>query len=197
MSFQHAVRNIVEKYAAFTKPIDKAKFDYYEEQIDKENDALSDDITRFLYGHLICKAWPAITLDEYNDVFKENELIAWVLAFGRVIDHFEVSVYLIDKFKSLAEFNENIIQENIVKLNSVPAIIKGGEHCGIAQSSTHGLPVKIKLHDAEVSTHNSFLEFVWRYSKVKVPKLAGDFYLDFIPQNANYVIESLYSAKAI
>ncbi|KIE05467.1 Uncharacterized protein NF27_DP00110 [Candidatus Jidaibacter acanthamoeba] len=191
------VRHIVEKYAALIKPLEMEKFEYYKEQIDKNNEALIPEITGFLYNHLIDKERPKLTSKEYETVFKENELIAWVLAFGRVVNHFGVSIHLDNKASNLTEFNDNVLKSNIITLNATSNYIKGGEYCGIAQSSTNGLPIKIRLKDKEITTHNSFLEFVWRYSNLDKPTLAKDYYCNFIPQNANHVIESLYIKKTV
>jgi len=94
--------------------------------------------------------------------------------------------------KSLKEFNSHVQNNYNTVMNKEGGLIKGGAKCGIEQSSTMGKVVEVKLEDGVVKTNDSFLEFVWRYPVKSSPKVMKDYYMDFIPVNADKVIESLF-----
>ena len=58
---------------------------------------------------------------EYEIAKKENELVAWVLIFGKKINHFGISVHLLNGFNNLEEFNDSLIKNAITDFNKLTA----------------------------------------------------------------------------
>jgi len=123
-------------------------------------------------------------------------LLAWVLIFGRKPNHFTISTHLLKPtFNSISEFLELFLLKLPLPLNE-NGLIHGGALQGIAQCSTRAEMTSIKLSDGTIELPNQFVEFVWRYPKnfVLRPTLWSDYYTDFLPQQANQVIKSVYLA---
>src|SRR5262249_44381383 len=109
--------------------------------------------------------WPLPMIKEFNTVKEFNELLAWVLIFGRRPNHFTLSIHLLPQFANLNVFLAFISQETAFDLNQDGGIVKGGGKTGIAQGSTMGTWQKIKLQDGEITIRSDFVEFVWRYPR--------------------------------
>lgn len=174
------VRNIVEKYGSYQKKFDLDKFN----ALMSKN--LAHEAIEFIFSYLEYKSWPLITKKEYKLVEKENPLLAWVLMFGRTVNHFGVDVQFSAKYNGLSEFHEDAAKI----LDYGIGMIKGSKEIGIEQSSSLGKI--IHLDDIDVLTRGPFLEFVWRHPIKDNPILWGDYYRGFIPDNANKIIESVY-----
>lgn len=173
---------ILEKYARYQKPINQKDFSHY---LASQN---YRQISLFLFNLLNNRPWPIPTVHDYYSVLEENELAAWVLAFGRTINHFGMAVHLTQNIRSL-EHLHSLLPPNL-KLNTYGGTIKGGPQLGITQSSTLGPKIKLQLEDGFVPIRSSFIEFVWRYKKASSSD--HNYYDGFIGANANQVIESLY-----
>lgn len=139
--------------------------------------------------------WPLPTVKEFNTVREFNELLAWVLVFGRRPNHFTLSIHLLDHFTDLEDFHRFIETDTKLALNQEGGVIKGGKNSGIAQGSTSGISQTVHLADGEIAIPMGFIEFVWRYPKNPGNKDTakwGDYFTDFIAKHADRVIESLY-----
>jgi len=173
------VRRIIEKYANQSKPPPLA---------DLQNPAL------FLH-YFSGRDWPLPTISEFKTVQEYNELLAWVLVFGRKPNHFTLSVHLMDHFADLDAFHQFIENTLSLTLNTDGGAIKGGKSCGIQQGSTSGIISQIKLADGNIHIPTGFVEFVWRHphtSSQQNPTRWGDFFTGFVANNANKVIQSLF-----
>lgn len=161
------------------------------QQHDKEAyQALFNMITTYLNG----RDWPPPTKAEFHLVREFNELLSWVLVFGRRLNHFTLSVHLMPEFSSLDDFHTFIREDVQLQLNHEGGIIKGGPHTGIAQGSTVGTPQTITLADGCVELPTGFVEFVWRFparTDITQPHYWNDYFTGFVAQHANHVIESL------
>jgi len=179
------IRSIIEKYAAQTKPSPL-------HAITQLNDP--QQIASLICAYLNTgRDWPLPTVKDFLTVYEFNELLAWVLVFGRKPNHFTISVHLLPDYNDLAEFNTFIEQELGLPLNRDGGLIKGQKESGIAQSSTKGILRTVPLADGEVQLPTEFTEFVWRYpASSTAPTLWQDYFTGFIAQHADYVIESLY-----
>jgi len=156
-------------------------------ELNQPENALSQ-VINYLSG----RDWPLPTVKEYLTVREFNELLAWVLVFGRRPNHFTLSIHLCDQFKSLNDFNHYIEQDLKIKLNEEGGIVKGSHQSGISQSSTTGEQQTVKLADGSVNIPTGFVEFVWRFSQKPVQKFWNDYFTGFVAQHADNVIESLY-----
>jgi len=151
--------------------------------------------TQLILNYFAGRDWALPTVRDFHAVREFNELLAWVLIFGRRPNHFTLSIHLLDHFADLNTFNRFIEKEVKLPLNQEGGELKGGISAGIAQSSTLGQLQSIQLADGNIEIPLGFIEFVWRYphrENLNTPKLWGDYFTGFIPQHANRVIESLY-----
>lgn len=163
----------------------------------EEEEAAASTAIRLVSKYLKGRDWPAPTIEEFKTVQAFNELLAWVLVFGRRPNHFTLSVHLLNTFQNLEAFHDFIENDVRLNLNYDGGVIKGGKHTGISQGSTTGIAKEVQLADGKVAIPTGFVEFVWRYptnENVK-PSNWQDYYTDFIAQHANHVIESLYSQE--
>jgi len=180
------VRGIIEKYAALTAPA--PTFDA----------ASSEDLPLLLY-YFNGRDWPLPTKEEYERVNAFNPLLAWVLIFGRRPNHFTLSLHLLDEFTDLKHFNAFLTDTLHLQLNTEGGTVKGTPEKGILQSSTLGVTKKISLVGGDIFIPSHFIEFVWRFPKASVanPQLWQDYFNDFIAEQADYVIESLYNDEVV
>lgn len=185
-------QEIINKYASQTAPFD---FEYLDRLLSKQTEENQLKAAEFIFSYLKQRPWNLPTVDEFNSVSDENQLIAWVLALGRKVNHFGVNISLLGEFQSLAEFNRKIASENGFLLNNQNGEIKGNKAVMLQQSSSIGQEITVQLKDGEIKLHDSFLEFVWRFSNKSSPKLFGDYYMNFIPEHADNIIESLYTIE--
>lgn len=190
-----AIRKIIEKYSSQAAPspvrdIHKLSGRAYLGDMDA-----AKQIAHILSHYFSGRDWPLPTVNEFNTVKEFNELLAWVLVFGRRPNHFTLSVHLMPGFLDLAEFHRFIEDDVQLKLNREGGVMKGGAATGIAQGSTTGITEKVKLADGDVELPTGFVEFVWRYPQdpsCTKPVLWDEYFTGFIAQHANRVIESLY-----
>lgn len=189
------IRKIVEKYSQKSTPAPLEKINYLAKRVKQDNDAdaaqqLSDLVLNYLAG----RDWPLPTCQEFYSVQKFNELIAWVLIFGRRANHFTLALHHLPQFSDMNEFNQFIENELQLKLNDEGGKIKGGMLAKLAQSSTIDTLQIIQLSDGTIELPTGFVEFVWRYPHdvSRQPILWNDYFTSFIAQHANHVIESLY-----
>lgn len=189
------VRAIISKYSAQAKPAPvnemRALASQAENSVEASN-RLIDIVTDYFTG----RDWPLPTIAEFNCVQKFNELIAWVLIYGRRPNHFTVSVHLLNHFSDLPAFNAFVEQDARLALNHEGGVIKGSVETGIAQGSTVGITETVQMADGSIDLPTGFVEFVWRYPVAKhltKPERWEDFFTGFVAQYANHVIESLYT----
>lgn len=186
------VRNIICKYSDQAKPAPIAEMTRLLQQSDENHARIS--ILNLLTDYFTGRDWPLPTLAEFHTVRDFNELLAWVLVFGRKPNHFTYSIHLMPEFNNLIEFHHFV--ENVVglPLNQDGGVIKGGRAQGIEQGSTAGTPEQIQLADGTAELPLGFVEFVWRYSEKAQPLLWNDYFTGFVANHANRVIQSLYTA---
>jgi hypothetical protein len=188
-------RNIVDKYAKYYPNIN---FSYLEKAV--ASNEMEQEVVQYLFNHMNCRFWPLPTYKEYMSLKEENELMAWVLLFGRVVNHFGVCIYTTGEYDSLADFNDKARRLYNIGLNNVEGEIKGSKKIGLEQSSSVGSVTYFDLDGGTVEVNDAFLEFVWRHP-VKdcntTPKIFDDFYQDFLPSNANNIVESVYEKQLI
>lgn len=151
-------------------------------------------LLNLLQNYFSGRDWPLPTLQEFHTVREFNELLAWVLVFGRKPNHFTYSIHLMPEFNSLSAFHDFVENQAGLPLNQDGGVIKGGRAQGIEQGSTAGTPEKVQLADGCAELPTGFVEFVWRFSDKQTPVLWDDYFTGFIATHANRVIQSLYTA---
>lgn len=188
-----AVQDIVNHYTRDIMPLNYQELETLIERIAHGHMDAMEAIVHMLFEYLTYRTWGMPTLDEYEVVRRENELLAWVLVFGRTINHYGISVYATGEHLNLQHFINSMVQGRRVKLNKIGGLIKGSPVLGIEQAATQGADVHLALQDGALQLPGPFIEFVWRYPVQENPMLWKDYYTDFIPANAGDIIESIYT----
>lgn len=187
------IRHIIEHYSHQATPF---PFEHASELINKATQGCEEaqaQVMHVVTHYLSGRDWPLPTMDEFSRVREFNELLAWVLVFGRQPNHFTLSIHLLGQFNDLAHFHDFITETVKLPLNEEGGAIKGTPDCGIVQGSTVGIPEQIPLADGSITLPTGFIEFVWRYPHSdSQPVYWRDYFTDFIAHHANHVIESLY-----
>lgn len=193
--FPSEIRRIVEKYTPSIRPAPIDAVKRLVNDVTHGDTRAATQLINLFIAYLAGREWPLPTVHDFRTVQEFNELIAWVLVFGRRPNHFTVSVHHLSAFKSIVEFHDFIEHELGLEMNHEGGKIKGGVETGISQGSTAGLQQTITLIDGDVQLPTGFVEFIWRYPQEKAcqnPLLWDDYFTGFIPQYADRVIESLY-----
>lgn len=192
------IRHIITQYAEQATPfpfaetetlLNQAMSEVTTERTTEATTQLHQIFTHYLAG----RNWPLPTITEFKTVQQYNELLAWVLVFGRQPNHFTISTHLLTHYKNLDDFLTLIREELHLELNSEGGIIKGTKAQGLEQASTTGVRQTIALQDGAVSLPNGFIEFIWRFAQRQPAICCDDYFTGFIAANANRVIESLYT----
>ena len=188
------VRQIIEKYTShIPAPAINHLFDHSELDADR----LVTELVNYFAG----RCWPLPTVAEYETVKAHNELLAWVLVYGRKPNHFTLSIHhLTHLFSNLSEFIHLLQREMGLALNQDGGVVKGSREVGIEQGSTLGVIKKVDLADGTVFIPTGFVEFVWRYPSLTnhdetKPMYWNDYFTGFIAKQADNVIRSLYNKQ--
>lgn len=183
------VNKYVQNYATFDWELFNNRVDAFK----KGDESVYDDLMSQTMSALTTSLWSAPSQEEYESLKAENELLSWVLLFGRKVNHFGIGIYTMPEFKDLNEFNAFLKHDLQLPMNKNNGEIKGSKEIGIEQSSILGEEVFIEQNEARFGVQNPFLEFVWRYPTSQNPERLEDYYPDFVGANANNIIESLYT----
>lgn len=189
------ISRIIQCYAKQAPPSPINEIRKLIQRIELGETAAITACTKLISNYFTGRDWALPTLNEFSTVREFNELLAWVLVFGRRPNHFTLSIHLLDYFKDLSDFHRFIETTVGLPLHQEGGVLKGGKSIGIAQGSTSGIPQTIQLMDGNIEIPTGFIEFVWRYpahASQQHPKRWGDYFTGFIAQHAERVIESLY-----
>lgn len=187
------VLKIIDYYANFAHPLDIDQLKNLHRRIVQQDETAANELSRFILNYLQSRDWPLPTVQEYETVKSQNELLAWVLVMGRQVNHFAWAIHLSKGFSQLKKFNQFISSSLNISLNQKGGLIKGNGNVGIEQSSTQPTIKSIRLADGVVALPDRFIEFVWRYpKKTGKNKLWHDYFTGFVADNADRVVESLY-----
>jgi hypothetical protein len=189
----HEVQEIIEKYARLALPTPVFNIKKLAEHIIRGDKVAGEVLNSICKRYFNGRDWPLPTVNEYLQVKEFNELLAWVLVFGRKPNHFTLSVHLMGGFDSIEDFATFVRDEAQLPLNTEGSLIKGGPDYGIAQGATQGIVQKHRLSDGEIEIAGDFVEFVWRFPvNEQKTQLWTDYFTGFVAKFADRVIESLY-----
>lgn len=195
-AFLPEVREIIDSYAILAKPLDFEQLHHLKKAVLKQDKSAVYSLVRLITDYLKGRDWPLPSVQEFEIVKQNNELLAWVLVMGRQVNHFAWAVHLSKNFNSLQAFNQFVSEILSISLNEKGGgVIKGHAEQGIEQSSTAPITRTISLADGTIDLSDRFIEFVWRYPILplnKKPALWKDYFTGFIANNADNVVESLY-----
>lgn len=188
------VRKIISKYSKQASPSPLRQIQKLTGRVYLDDFHAAKELNDIIMHYLNGRDWPLPNKQEFYDVYEFNQLLAWVLLFGRRPNHFTIATHLLNGFENLRAFLQFIEDKVQLKLNYDGGLIKGNVQDGMEQGSTTGIEQRITLADGEVTVLSEFVEFIWRFPHVKKDTgfLWQDYHTGFIPQNANRVIESLY-----
>jgi len=190
------IRKIIEKYTRHITATPLSKIQNLSGQAFLGNRDAADQLIKILIDYFMVRDTPLPTVTDFKQVHEYNELLAWVLVFGRQPNHFTISVHLLENFASLHEFNR-FIEKLPLPLNDRGGVIKGSHDQGIEQSATQGELITIALADGTTTLPERFIEFTWRYP-IKNPTTNmkwNDYFTGFIAHNANRIIESVFVSQ--
>lgn len=138
------------------------------------------------------------TKEEFEIVRQENELLAWVMIFGREVNHFGVSAHHLHAFPHLEAFTAYLESDLGFDISERGGKrIRGNRTLGIEQSATKSEDLVVELEGGQVTLPNRFIELVWRFSATGLaPELWSSYFRGFVPESADTVIESLYKQPA-
>jgi hypothetical protein len=187
------VRNIISQYSSQALPSPAGEIEALAQRAANHDSQAEAQLLAMTTAYFSGRDWPLPTVKEFATVHAFNELLAWVLVFGRRPNHFTFSIHLMPEFESLASFHQFIHDEVGLNLNQDGGAIKGGKEVGIEQGSTAGTPAIVTLADGSVELPMDFVEFVWRFKNKNQPVLWEDYYTGFVATHANQVIQSLYT----
>lgn len=190
------IRNIIEKYTQTIAPIPLADIEKLCLAVNRGDHTAQRELIATVIQQFKGRAWPTPCIKDYETVKEANELLAWVLIFGRQANHFGISVHLMSHFNTLKEFNDSLKINPGIQFNCRELEIKGNASLGIEQSSTADHLIQVALADGIIDIPGPFVEFVWRFPKINnsAPVLWKDYYTDFYAPNANHVVESVYQS---
>lgn len=189
------IKKIIEKYSRLAPPFPLNNIKTLTQGLARGDTLAAKNLQEGIIQYLVGRDWPLPKVNEFYTVREFNELLAWVLVFGRRPNHFTLSIHLLNHFADLEAFHVFIEEEAKLELNRDGGIIKGGKKSGIAQGSTIGISETVSLSDGKIEIPSEFVEFVWRYPldpSSQQALLWKDYFTGFIAQHANHVIESLY-----
>jgi hypothetical protein len=193
------VRGLIEKYSHLAEKVSMDAILRLSAQARAGNRAAADELAHEVASHLHKPfLYGTVSREDAEAILRENELLGWVLLFGRQVNHFGLAMHLCTETPSLEAFNHFIESRLGLALNEVGGLkIKGGKEQGIEQSATlHGARV-FELPGGSLQLPNKFLEFVWRHPKAGVrPQRWNEYFTGFVPANADRIVESLYVAES-
>ncbi len=187
------ILKIIDYYAGFAKALDKDRLKFLHQRTLQHDEQAAGELSRFILNYLQTRDWPLPTVQEYEIIKNQNELLAWVLVMGRQVNHFAWSIHLSKSFSQLKLFNQFLTSILNISLNQKGGLIKGDVNKGIEQSATQPAIKSIKLANGSIELSDRFIEFVWRYPKKPgVNRRWHDYFTGFVADNADRVVESLY-----
>lgn len=153
-----------------------------------KGEALIEAAVAYLKG----RPWQRPSYRDYEILRAESEYAAWTLVFGNQVNHFTVSIYLMQRFGSLAQFNEFVGDQLGIPMNTSGGLIKGSAACGLEQSATLAAQLPILFQEGIWTLPYAFVEFCWRHPRPG--KIAdaqwSSYYQGFVVSNADKIFDS-------
>lgn len=136
------------------------------------------------------RLWPAISVEQYEQLQAESEYAAWVASLGLRPNHFTISVNHLEKYPSIESVLE-FVEQLGYPVNEAGGRVKGSPDVFLEQGSTLADRVEIEfaggvLH--EVPT--CYYEFAKRY-----PLPDGQLFQGFVAKSADKIFESTDSQR--
>lgn len=142
-------------------------------------------------------AWSRPSFADFELLGKESEYAAWTLLYGPQINHFTVSVHLMESFshiKDLADYLEKDLQ---VPMNKSGGVVKGQPELLLEQIATMAAKVPYAFQEGIRDVPYGFVEYAYRYPLPgkKSDGLWKSYYQGFVTSNADKIFESTFQGK--
>jgi len=139
-------------------------------------------------------SWPRPSLKDYEILKKESEYASWTMLYGHQINHFTVSVHLMNSFshiKQLASYLEDVLG---IPMNHVGGVVKGTPDLLLEQISTMAVDYAYEFQEGVAKVPYGFVEFAYRHV---LPGKKHDgqwqsYYQGFVTSNADKIFESTF-----
>lgn len=187
--FQDIVRNACAQVRS--NPV--AKIQALSARAQKGDEKAADELVNECVAFLSSGApWARPTTEEYERLRKDSEYAAWTLIFGFNINHFTVSVQLMNTFKDIHGLNDHITKDLKIPMNTTGGITKGTPDLRLEQSSTLAVQLPVMLQDGLKTLPYAFVEFAYRYplDGKKADGMWHSYYQGFVTNNADKIFES-------
>tara|TARA_Y100000589_G_scaffold332068_1_gene388985 strand:+ start:3588 stop:4421 length:834 start_codon:yes stop_codon:yes gene_type:complete len=134
--------------------------------------------------------WNRSSYEDYQILLTESQYAAWTLLFGNNVNHFTISVHLMNQLNSLDKVNSFVESLGIV-LNQDNGKIKGSPNVLLEQSSTVADPILFDFSDNQSHyVPYAFIEFARRYPVNHSAHKWQDFFQGFVEGNADRIFTS-------
>jgi hypothetical protein len=138
-------------------------------------------------------SWQRPSFHDYKLLLQDSEYAAWTLIFGSNPNHFTVSVHLMKRFSTLADFNNFLMDKLAVAMNQAGgSIIKGSKFVQLEQSATLACHVPVLFQEGTRRLPYAFVEFAFRHphTDTAADGLWSSYYQGFVTDNADKIFES-------
>jgi hypothetical protein len=135
----------------------------------------------------------ALDFETYLNIRSFSEYGAWTLVYGPCINHFTVSVHLMDGFASLSALNDHLKNTLQIQLNTTGGSeIKGSPKVDLEQSATIAAPFQVAFSDGTQNIPYAFVEFAFRYlvPRDADKRLWHSYFQGFVEGNADRIFSS-------
>jgi hypothetical protein len=185
--FNQTSQDIIKKYTSpiSSDPVDSLNLDNLEE------------VANYLHN----PTWQKPETNDYEELKKESEYAAWVLAHGHQFNHFTFSVHSLPQgYNTLEEFN-TFLEKSGFLLNDSGGKIKISGDKKLLQSSTIAHTAPFSFKDETKDIPGSFVEFAERkilndFSSLPLEQIERKHRREgFEVANANKIFESTYTSQ--
>jgi hypothetical protein len=152
-------------------------------------DELVNECVSYLSGGA---PWARPTVEDYEVLRKESEYAAWTLLFGFNINHFTVSVQLMNNFHDIDSLNTFIQRDLNIPLNTAGGVTKGTPELRLQQSSSLAAHIPVPFQNGIRIVPYAFVEFAYRWALEgkKSDGMWHSYYQGFVMSNADKIFES-------
>jgi hypothetical protein len=197
-SFSKSFQETVSNYTSQVKNSPLEKIQKLAQDLRNHNaDALPQLIQECTSYLTSPPAWARPSFGDFELLSRESEYAAWTLLYGPQINHFTVSVHLMESFshiRQLADFLENELR---IPMNKVGGVVKGQPELLLEQIATLAAKVPYPFQDGTRDVPYGFVEYAYRYPMAgkKTDGMWKSYYQGFVTSNADKIFESTFQGK--
>ncbi|WP_176736754.1 DUF1338 domain-containing protein [Oligoflexus tunisiensis] len=189
--FQEVIRRLTSQVTA--SPL--RRIQQLRDQVKGGSQEAADQLIRECVALLTTfPSWSRPSLHDYEVLKKESEYASWTMLYGHQINHFTVSVHLLQGFKDIREVASFLEKDLKVPMNHSGGIVKGTPDLRLEQISTMAVDRDYEFQEGVEKVPYGFVEFAYRYP---LPGKQHDgqwqsYYQGFVTSNADKIFESTF-----